>query len=295
MSKLSYPLPAIYPITSGLGDPRPYGGHEGVDIAAPAGTPILAAGDGIVSQVGYMPDGYGYYVEIDHGGGMRTLYGHMQSIPEVMKGAAVKAGQVLGRVGSTGYSTGPHLHFHVKINGVYRDVSEFLNVAVERGADLVRQGPCFEAARLGFDEWKRCMKSKYPEIPDILLQTQYDDYAKNPLEEIDAPNLNFVSEWWSDAKRDIEDILYNLLFAVPQFSINAFNLSDADLPDGRATYEWLKTRENATLLFISYALIVFMFVLIAIAVRALLQEQLQTQIANIIDNPASSAVEAVSK
>jgi len=85
--------------------------HKGVDIAAPEGAPILAAADGVVRAMG-VDAGYGRFIEIAHTAGMSTLYGHLSAF-EVQPGATVKAGQQIGRIGSTGSSTGSHLHFEV--------------------------------------------------------------------------------------------------------------------------------------------------------------------------------------
>lgn len=89
--------------------------HTGVDIGAPSGTPIHAAGGGEVVYAGWR-GGYGNAVIIDHGGGRATLYGHMSSIG-VRSGQVVSGRQIIGRVGSTGVSTGPHLHYELRING----------------------------------------------------------------------------------------------------------------------------------------------------------------------------------
>jgi murein DD-endopeptidase MepM/ murein hydrolase activator NlpD len=89
--------------------------HSGVDMAAPFGTPVRAAAAGI-AQVAEMPYGYGLYVVIDHGGGLATLYGHL-GWTSLTTGDSVTAGRDVGEVGSSGLSTGPHLHFEVRRNG----------------------------------------------------------------------------------------------------------------------------------------------------------------------------------
>jgi murein DD-endopeptidase MepM/ murein hydrolase activator NlpD len=89
--------------------------HAGIDFGAPWGSPIVAAADGTVVAAGY-GGGYGRQVQIAHGGGIVTLYGHMSSIAAT-PGEPVRQGQVIGYVGSSGLSTGPHLHFEVKVNG----------------------------------------------------------------------------------------------------------------------------------------------------------------------------------
>lgn len=89
--------------------------HKGVDIAAPVGTPIRATADGVVGMADWN-GGYGLYVELDHGGNMETRYGHMSRIA-VASGQQVRKGDIIGYVGSTGRSTGPHLHYEVRVAG----------------------------------------------------------------------------------------------------------------------------------------------------------------------------------
>jgi murein DD-endopeptidase MepM/ murein hydrolase activator NlpD len=89
--------------------------HSGVDMAAPAGTPVHAAAAG-VATVAWDPNGYGLYLVVQHGGGVSTLYGHLESTA-VVSGDPVAAAAEIGRVGSTGLSTGPHLHFEVRRGG----------------------------------------------------------------------------------------------------------------------------------------------------------------------------------
>jgi murein DD-endopeptidase MepM/ murein hydrolase activator NlpD len=109
---LSWPLSA--PITS------PFGWrwgrmHEGIDLGAAYGTAIAAAADGTVIYAGWL-GGYGNLTVIDHGGGLATAYGHQSRIA-VSVGQQVSRGEIIGYVGSTGHSTGPHLHFEVRVNG----------------------------------------------------------------------------------------------------------------------------------------------------------------------------------
>jgi murein DD-endopeptidase MepM/ murein hydrolase activator NlpD len=90
--------------------------HTGVDLAAVLGTPVLAAADGIVVAVGHSGIGYGNYVVLAHGGGIMTLYGHLLET-DVSVGDKVARGERVGREGSTGWSTGPHLHFEIRVGG----------------------------------------------------------------------------------------------------------------------------------------------------------------------------------
>ncbi len=91
--------------------------HAGLDFAAPQGTPIYATANGVVKHAGNTGNGYGNYVVIDHGFSYETLYGHMVRV-KVRAGQKVRRGEVIGWVGSTGKSTGPHLHYEVHKNGV---------------------------------------------------------------------------------------------------------------------------------------------------------------------------------
>ena len=98
--------------------------HTGTDISAPMGANFIAANDGIVVKAGYN-GAYGNMVVIDHGGGVSTLYAHgSQILVEV--GQIVKRGDVVLKVGSTGYSTGPHAHFEVRLNGIVTDPMPYI-------------------------------------------------------------------------------------------------------------------------------------------------------------------------
>jgi len=117
------------PITSRFGDREdPFSGegglHTGVDISSGMGTPIHVAADGIVSEAQFS-SGYGRMVVVDHGNGLRTWYAHMSGF-QVIPGQEVRRGQVIGYVGSTGRSTGPHLHFEVRLGGAAVNPAPYL-------------------------------------------------------------------------------------------------------------------------------------------------------------------------
>lgn len=130
--KLAHPVPAysswafndsygprIDPIT------KKQSVHAGLDLKATYGTDIVAAEDGVVTYSQYNNGGYGYFVIIDHGGGLTTAYAHNSSLV-VKVGESVKRGQVVAKAGSTGYSTGVHCHFEVRINGQHTDPTPYL-------------------------------------------------------------------------------------------------------------------------------------------------------------------------
>lgn len=111
--------------------------HKGVDYAAAAGTPIYAVADGVVTRAGWA-GGYGQLVRLGHGSGVETAYAHMQRIA-VRPGETVTQGAVIGYVGSTGLSTGPHLHFEVYRNGAAMDPAELTQIAQSRLSLAQRQ------------------------------------------------------------------------------------------------------------------------------------------------------------
>ena len=120
--------------------------HQGIDIGAPTGTPIVAASDGVVTYAGWH-GGHGNFVKLQHGGGLGTGYGHMSRIA-VRNGERVRQGEIIGYVGSTGLSTGPHLHYEVYRNGVPVNPASvtFITQAQLAGAELRK----FKSALAGY-------------------------------------------------------------------------------------------------------------------------------------------------
>jgi murein DD-endopeptidase MepM/ murein hydrolase activator NlpD len=123
VSSSGFVWPVSGPVTSGFGW-RWGRMHEGVDIAAPTGAPIVAAAAGTAIYAGWM-GGYGNLVVVDHGGGLATAYGHMSTIGAGV-GQVVGQGQVIGYVGCTGHCFGPHVHFEVRVNGIAVDPLAYL-------------------------------------------------------------------------------------------------------------------------------------------------------------------------
>jgi murein DD-endopeptidase MepM/ murein hydrolase activator NlpD len=99
--------------------------HKGIDLAAPTGTPIHATADGMISRASWYST-YGLYVAVEHGGQLQTRYAHMSRL-NVAEGQRVRKGDVIGYVGSTGRSTGPHLHYEVRIDGAAVNPVPYMN------------------------------------------------------------------------------------------------------------------------------------------------------------------------
>jgi len=126
--------PSVWPVRGWVTSPfgnrtSPFSGilkfHEGMDIAAQTGTPVVAPADGVVIKAGFST-GYGNMVEISHGYGLKTVFGHNSRL-NVKAGQRVKRGDVISYVGDTGSSTGPHLHYEVRVNGLPVNPVKYMN------------------------------------------------------------------------------------------------------------------------------------------------------------------------
>lgn len=144
----------VHPITN---DKR---AHKGIDYAAPTGTPIRTVGDGVVEFAGTQR-GYGNVIEIKHRDGKSTVFAHLSRIG-VQKGQKVEQGQLIGAVGSTGFSTGPHLHFEFRVDGEHRDP---LTLVAEGGGSQ----PLSAAAKPVFDRTSVTMRSQLTQAASVRL------------------------------------------------------------------------------------------------------------------------------
>ena len=150
------PFEGDYPITLDFGDTfEPLYTHEsphpGVDYGCPVGTPILASDDGYVSMVRDQPNGYGKYIMVAHKDGYQTLYAHL-SVLGARIGQAVKKGDVIGYSGTSGNSTGPHLHFEMRKQGIRIDPKPLMQSVLDSGgynSIPATEKPKFEAVRSG--------------------------------------------------------------------------------------------------------------------------------------------------
>ncbi len=151
---------AVARISSGFGNRKhPVLGytkmHKGVDFFAPKGTPIYAAGNGVITDIGWKT-GFGNYVQIKHSSTLATAYGHASAFAKgLTRGSAVKQGQVIAYVGQTGRATGPHLHYEVKINGKHVNP---LSIKTSPGVEL-------NGSKLGdFASFKRKIRKLHDEL-----------------------------------------------------------------------------------------------------------------------------------
>jgi murein DD-endopeptidase MepM/ murein hydrolase activator NlpD len=139
--------------------------HQGVDFAAPEGTPIIAAGDGIVAIAG-TNGGYGEYIRVQHTPQLATAYGHLSRYAEgVRPGARVRQGQIIGYVGSTGLATGPHLHYETLVNGVQVDPASVQNLQERRLDD--QEMPRFMTIAADTNRMRETLPAKPMAAPQI--------------------------------------------------------------------------------------------------------------------------------
>lgn len=130
--------------------------HKGVDFSAPIGTPILAAGDGVVKEIGYR-GAYGNIIKIKHSSNLTTAYAHASKFAKLKVGSKVKQGQIIAYVGRTGRATGPHLHFEVLINGKHVNP---MSVQTTPGTELKK-----DALKL-FEKYKKTMQAYVNDLED---------------------------------------------------------------------------------------------------------------------------------
>lgn len=153
------PFKGDYPITLDYGEAFPplythESPHRGIDYGCPTGTPILASDDGTVTLVKDLPTGYGKYIMIQHDGGYQTIYAHLSSLG-VRVGQDVTKGDVIAMSGNTGNSTGPHLHFEVRKQGIQIDPKGVLQSVLD--ADPISSTPTTEKPQFEPVQHGKCM------------------------------------------------------------------------------------------------------------------------------------------
>ncbi|HKR93006.1 M23 family metallopeptidase [Novosphingobium sp.] len=112
--------------------------HKGIDLAAPVGTPVYAPADGVVSRASWFSS-YGLFISLEHGGEMQTRYGHLSRL-NVAEGQTVHKGDLIGFVGTTGRSTGPHLHYEVRVDGVAVNPIPYLQSGIAQTGSAANGG-----------------------------------------------------------------------------------------------------------------------------------------------------------
>ena len=229
---LWFPLPG-YTVTDSFGTIRGDRIHEGIDIGAPAWTPILAAADGVVIQSGWLGGGAGNGVMIRHEGGWETRYFHMATADlPVTAGESVLAGQVIGFVGSTGNSTGPHLHYEIVFGPVKMDPeSGFTYIGREIGVG----GPATDLSPNG-------SRVIHPALVDLTNDRTRASATQSTVPEIAA---------LSDARAEIADVQRELLEIAADASDRAAALEE------RRAEEQDRARSAALILFGGTVLVVF--------------------------------------
>lgn len=317
---MSYLNPAAWPgvITSVMGDPRTYGGHEGIDIA-PTGSgpfPVVAAAAGTVDDAGYMPDGYGYYVKIKHDDGRLTLYGHFAESPAVARGDKVAQGQQIGIAGSTGYSTGTHLHFSVLENGSYLNPFDFVDFSVpgavksavkavsDAAKTVLQQDPCAARADV-FVSWQACRKERGLDDSEDAWNELFKDIPEDVYNEIVGvtPRNLDLSGGIPSAKEIVAQINTAIIEPLKNAAlntitwpfrsmINTMQLSDTPLTTGADTVAWLQQPDNQRLYIASQAALALVLVLIVVAVAQFLREPAKT-VVKTAANPVGAAADTL--
>jgi murein DD-endopeptidase MepM/ murein hydrolase activator NlpD len=151
--------------------------HEGVDIAGPVGQPVLAVADGIVSKAGESPT-YGRYVEVEHGSGLTSFYAHLGRIDGLAKaGAFIERGHSVGKMGSSGTSTGPHVHFEIRRDGKPLNPQVFMGREFQTLADLPLKAAAYVSPHVRIAQVSEIPASKQALMPGKAPRTEMAEAA----------------------------------------------------------------------------------------------------------------------
>ena len=188
MGNYVWPCPRYSRVSSGYGNRTcPFHGkefHDGIDLAAASGTPILAAAPGTVTRAG-KNGGYGNYISIDHGGGLMSFYAHCKAL-YVSKGSKVSAGQKIAAVGTTGSSTGNHLHFGMHKNGSSVNPQKYVKASDTLAKYSGAKGNTSDSSGSGNQE--ETVETEKKDITTVVLRsvTGSANVQKNSLTELPA-------------------------------------------------------------------------------------------------------------
>lgn len=300
------PVNWAYTITSTLGDPRPYGGHEGVDFAPATRLskyPVMAAAPGKVIDAGYQPDGYGYFVRIQHESGFESIYGHFEGPPLVKRDDVVQAGQVIGNAGSTGYSTGRHLHFSLLRDGEYLNPLDWIGAAAETAvetiSDAVRQllenDPCAGYAD-DMPNWITCrIAHGLSDDPDIYMETLERVNNLTDEERIEARAATRMSVREASEGSSILGFFENIVENVKKSVIdgvtwpirafvNSMSLADPPLIAGEDTVAWLKEPENQKIYIAANIALLVVVILVIILIAQFARGPVETATSVVVES-----------
>jgi hypothetical protein len=311
--KFVLPVSWKHAVTSGLGDPRPYGSHEGVDLAPTEKLdkyPVYATAGGRVLDAGFQADGYGYFVKIDHGGGFQSIYGHFESPPAVAKGDTVSQGQVIGHAGSTGYSTGRHLHFSLLKDGEYLNPLEWVGDAVESArtflsetvSRILQNDPC---AGYADDQvqWITCrLAHGLPDDPDSYMDTFEQWAGLDETEQLELRTATRESIKKESEGSSIKEAISGLFDDVKEWVtsgvtfpfrafVNTFKLSETPLTGGKDTIAFLQAPENQRVVLATSAALVIAIVLLIVVFAQFVKEPAQQIVKVGAETVANAVVE----
>jgi hypothetical protein len=295
LMQFTNPVTFPYILSSKYGEARPYGFHEGVDLTPKKSAQppylIVAASGGVVAQNGYMPEGYGYYIQINHPEGFSTVYGHLARPSSLTVGERVEIAHGIGYAGSTGNSTGIHLHLSVLRDGKPVDPMLFLPKAYtkvqikgkggittpfERLLDsLPETTDCGDKPDTWADDdqiikWSACIE-KYLIGEDLdTFKDSVSDWLKANDPKQPTIDPTGVTGAVNEAMKGIYEQVINGVTWPARIYINSLKLSEVPLDSGLETLVWLREPEHQKLYFASITVLILAVIFFLIALNRFL-------------------------